>query len=43
MLVANMNKMHRGLGLEARTPFAEALDELIASAGRLTGDTNRLG
>jgi nucleoside-diphosphate-sugar epimerase len=43
MLVANMNKMHRGLGLEARTPFAEALDELIASAGRLTGDTNRVG
>jgi len=32
MLVANVNKLRDRLGLEARTPMAEALDGLIASA-----------
>ena len=39
VLVADMNKLRDRLGLQALTPMAEALDELIASVDRLAGDT----
>ena len=42
VLVANMNKLRGRLGLEARTPMAEALDELIASASRAEDGINTL-